>query len=231
MAHLNTKRFATYRSAFIHSFGLLMFLTFATIATLPGVSKAQCPANTWSPPTISCDPWTGPGSAGPVTLPGGCQVTYTYCSRTCYIDLTGWPPSYTSIAIASISPVPGCVACDGLTPDQMIKLLLQKLETIGSGGIGLGGPPPCTDGFTYVVTYANDCWEEQVNNGDTSYVACGDANDYCEMDCKYCKNPDGSWSTTCTSTSHDDGTCNPLPTPDVWVVGTCYDVVPCEVNR
>ncbi|HZK76050.1 MAG TPA: hypothetical protein VFD13_04000 [Candidatus Kapabacteria bacterium] len=114
----------------------------------------------------------------------------------------------------------------------MIQLLLHKLETTGSGGVGVGGPTPCTDGFTYVATYAQECWEELLDgNGNPYYVPCGAGTDYCELDCKYCKNTDGSWNITCTSTNHDDGTCNPLPTPDVWVVGTCYHVAPCEVDN
>jgi hypothetical protein len=222
---------AFFHSAFARALGLSMLFAITMLAALPEVSRGQCPANTWTPPTLYCDPYTGPVSAGPVTLAGGCQVNYTYCFQTCYIDLPGWPPSYTSVAIESISPVPGCAACDPLTPDQMIKLLLQKLETTGSGGVGEGGPPPCTDGFTYVVTYAMDCWEDvpyQLNGQwYNSYVTCGNSNDYCETDCKYCKNSDGSWSTTCSSESHDDGTCNPLPTPDNWQPNTCYDIQVC----
>ena len=197
-------------------------------------ARAQCPAASW-PTGDQCagNPWNGPAQGGPVTLwLGSCQVTYTYCWRQCDQDLPGWPVTYYEYVLESVTPVPGCTACDNITPDSMIRALVHVLQTTGDNG---GPPPPyCGNDTTlYTVAYAMDCWEDVPYqfNGQwyNSYIACGDPNDYCVTKCEICQQGyNGPYVySNCSSTSYDDGTCNPLPSPDLWVPNVCYDIQVC----
>ncbi len=225
MAHLNTKRFATYRNRLIRIFGLLTFLTVLTLGTLPMISLAQCPPNDPAPP--GQDPWVG-NWVGPysktIQLTGtNCYVTYIYCSREGSDPVFGF---FWATFLESVTPVPGS-DCSNLPPDQVIKLLYQQLETIGNGTtVG-----PCTNGTTYVVNIAPDCWEDVPflwTDGKwyPAYQSCGTAGN-CRANCQVCQNADGTYTTTCTYSGSDDGSCTPLPNPDQWQPNTCYDVAPC----
>jgi hypothetical protein len=202
--------------------GLLVL--FLPLLLLPEVSSAQCPPDNWpTPPNVTG--WRGRFTSLPILLPGTtCYVTYTYCSRTWWDG--GLQSFVTQIVVETITPIPS-PGCADLTPDQMIKLLYLQLNPIG-GGAAFGPPTPCTHGFEYVTTYANDCWDKQLDaNGDPYYIPCDNPNNYCQTTCQYCQNSDGTWNSTCTSTSIGTAGCATLPSPDVWVVGACYDIVPC----
>ena len=215
-----------------HCGKLLTMLTAVLVLWTPQLSKAQsCPSNTW--PTLPAwetylTNWAGPSSTT-ITLTGtSCKVTYWYCTREIWDNTFG--PIYLKV-IEQVKPDPTS-DCSGLAPDDIIKRLYQQILTIGTNNSS-GGPPNCTDGTEYDITYAMDCWEEQLDSyNDPYYVSCGDPDNYCETKFEVCKNPDGSYSyTNRVSTSHDNGSCPTLPSPDSWVVGQCYDIVPCGTPR
>jgi len=202
-----------------------MILVVLILVTVPEVSNG-CPLDTW--------PFSGSGYSswqlvGPITitLPGTmCQVTITYCERSC----TTCPrPRPFAWVIESITPVPGS-GCDGMPPDQLIVLVTQYMDVLKNDP--LFTPPPCSDGTTQtVVEYAMDCWQDipYVQNGQTyhAYFPCGNDKDYCTITCQYCTDSNGQLVQTCSSTSSDDGTCTPLPLPDKWQPNTCYDIQVC----
>jgi hypothetical protein len=187
-----------------------------------------CPDASW-PPGSTCDgtAWNGPSAGGPIKIPGtSCYVDYTYCWRECFDYTNSGTTTYFQYILESITPVPGS-PCSTTPPDQMILGLLNQLE---ANGAWFPDFPPCSSGtYTSIDQFSMDCWEEVPPlDGNLTYVNCGSYGDYCETLCTYCLNPDGSVSSSCATIAHyDDGGCAPLPVPDVWVPGTCYDIAPC----
>ncbi len=210
-------------SAFARAIGLTMLLAITMLATLPEVSHAQaCPDDTW----------TGPISyIGTISTPSGpCTVTITYC----YKDVNPLGPLF-EFQLTSVTPQPGCTACQSLTFDQLIReardLMIDHVESTDPNCyIFNGSIPPCSGGtFATAVTEVSDCWEDVPyvwTDGKTydAFYPCGMT--FCTTTCQWCSDANGL-EHTCTSTDNYTGGCEALPSPDTWLINTCYDIQVC----
>jgi hypothetical protein len=214
---LNTPKWATLATAAILMCGLIHVQ----------IANGQCPTAS-QPLGDACDGtnWGGPNTGPTTTLVGtSCEVTFTYCIRDCICqDVT---PCKECI-IESVTPVPGS-PCSGMTPDELINLLIETINTTGIGGTDWFAPPLCSLGKYQEVNYLiPDCWKETVDGlGNPTYSVC-DYSAYCTFTTTYCNTLAAKLNWETAKGSFGTPTCGGIPTPDIWVIGTCYNITPCD---
>jgi hypothetical protein len=189
-------------------------------------ARAQCPSASY-PPMDACDgtSWGGPYSGTTELYGTTCMVNFTYCKRSCFEadHITMFTECYPE----SVSPIPGS-DCVGLSNEQMILLLIRTFTTTGIAGAEWFAPPMCSLGTYQTVEYfVPDCWKEEVDSGgNPTYYVCDDSA-YCSFTTSYCNTLTAGLSTSTTENSYGTADCAAVPFPDIWVIGTCYNITPC----
>jgi hypothetical protein len=226
MTHSNTKsapllkrilsQFATYRNAITHVFFLTSFFAISFLATLPGVSRAQCPDSTYPYPGPA---WNGSTSIEEIVAGTTCVVTVTFCYRT---ESDGTVHYY----ISAITPFADS-ACNALPFQQLILGGIAGFENdYGHKGLEI---PSCPSSI-FVKYTVQDCWQELPPLEPDPVVIlepCPDGSSYCLTTCQLCMES-GVLNTSCSSISVFGGTCNTLPASGFsWAFNTCYDINPC----
>jgi hypothetical protein len=211
-------QFATYRNAIARVALVTSFLVISFLATLPGVSRAQCPDSTYPYPGPA---WNGSTSIEEIVAGTTCVVTVTFCYRT---ESDGTVHYY----ISAITPFADS-ACNALPFQQLILGGIAGFENdYGSKGLVI---PNCPSSIPVKYT-VQDCWQELPPLEPDPVVileACPDGSSYCLTTCMLCKDPTTHiLNTSCSSISVFGGACNALPGSGFsWAFNTCYDINPC----
>jgi hypothetical protein len=149
--------------------------------------KAQCPAMGGCPAAPPLSPLAGATNpnggtfenwwctSGPVplTISGGCSVSYCFCKRT----ITNWPingTNTTQMVVTCITPSAGCSSTD-------FSLILDKVREDLENRID---PAPCSGGYTLThgEIHLPACWMKVDAYDDVTI--CGDVT--CVETCDFC---------------------------------------------
>ncbi len=235
MAH--NKRFATYRNALLRAFAVITFLTLASLATLPEVSRAQCPDATVPDPSINV-PWTYSYQIENIGTNCTCEVAVSFCTRSVngvrQVLFTGVYPMWDQS-----SP------CNSMKAKDIITQAINKVPIDPcTGGFPLGYNP-CEPGQsqTVVTQFQASCWGIQHGSNPINYTVqdyygpCFNGTSWCQKTCSYCITASTDFQcypcgevaeeNSCTYTTIYSGDCQGDPTEDPWLPEQCYNLNPC----
>jgi hypothetical protein len=222
MINLQNDRGEFPHSALFRAIAVSLFLIVSVFSSLPEVSRAQCPDNTWN----------GPNQWAVIISGTHCIVDVYYCWK---IDGAGHL-EYTIEAVAAANSID----CATLTAQQIITGATSAFEADPplQGGVTI---LPCGQGQTAVLKYSTSpCWHESAPGAPVEYanigvpcvsctwfLSCGDG--ACETDCEYCQDPQTHKivEISCSTQQVLAGNCA-QPPPDGHVLyDVCYALNPC----
>jgi hypothetical protein len=227
MAHIKHNRFATYRIAISRVIAVTTFLVISFLATLPEVSRAQCP-----------DPsWTYCSAPQFVLIPPNCIEEVYYCWKVIGGQM--------NFIIEYVQP-DQWDSCNTLPPAELIIDAVTGFETNPPNPADIF-IPPCGEGSVATYEYqVCDCWEVINNNyaqndprapvgapcGFCSYFGvCPGSTSECQTTCFYCQDPvSGAMvEQSCSSVNIWNADCvqsAPIQLSQ-WAAQQCYNINPC----
>jgi Secretion system C-terminal sorting domain len=194
MRHSNTKsaplqkrirsQFATYRSAISRALVVTTFLVISFLASLPEVSRAQCPDSTGPAPNPDIVPWTQDSAY--VQIPGtNCSVEVYYCER----EIPGSPGDTIQGYLDGVL-IDSSTDCDSLSDSTIITDAQLMLDTLVATDYQSRLVLCIKPGFTILQAYSPACWEPHnvgLPGAGGLYVSpCFSVGAYCEKECQVC---------------------------------------------